>query len=588
MLPRRGLLALVAILLLPLSAGISPTAAASSSSTASAVITAKAPLPPDRAYPAPLDAPIEYEGMTTCDPVARPGALALRQLLLDTYGETAIGITRACNMDTISEHKEGRAVDWMVDFRNKAEFAEAQAFVNWVTAKGPDGTPAANARRLGIMYIGWADKFWRAYDPGRGWTELKGCFSASMQGASQDTFCHRNHVHFSMTWDGAAGRTSYWDATPVVDKVCPGYRESTSGQTLKPTSSFVPVTPKRIYKSTGCVVGQQRWSGDNRSVSVKVAGRAGVPKSAQAVAVRVTVNDTNAPGYLTASGAPGGFGPRIVSFGQNSDSAGTAILPLSRTGRIWLNTIAGHVGFTVDVLGYFAAERVAAAAVRPGGWYPVDPTAVSPLTIPAGATVALPLAGVAGMPGNGIRGVAVTLTTSAGDGGRLRVLPTANTKATNLVAIGQNENRSAAIFVATGDGTVFLHNKSTAPVTVAATVNGWVAPSAEGGARLRTVSTDLASGVKLGKGKSVVDLTASKVPSGAKAVLLAVTTKGAAKSGGLTVWGPGDRPATRSVDVRAGRATTEMVMTTIGADKVIHFGGGAKGTANVRLVGVIE
>ncbi len=139
-------------------------------------------LPPERAYPAVLDAPIEYEGMTTCDPTPRPGALMLRQLLLDTYGKAVIGISRACDQDSISEHKEGRAVDWMIDWKDPVERKQAQDFVDWVTAKGPDGTPAANARRLGIMYIGWADEMWRAYDTGRGWTELEGLLLTTVIG----------------------------------------------------------------------------------------------------------------------------------------------------------------------------------------------------------------------------------------------------------------------------------------------------------------------------------------------------------------------------------------------------------------------
>ena len=124
--------------------GIVPAAAAPTPAP-SAPVPAPA-LPAERPYPSVLDAPIEYEGMTTCDPTPRPGALLLRQLLLDTYGEAVIGISRACDQDTISEHKEGRAVDWMVDWKNPAERAQAQAFVDWVTAPGPDGTPAANAR----------------------------------------------------------------------------------------------------------------------------------------------------------------------------------------------------------------------------------------------------------------------------------------------------------------------------------------------------------------------------------------------------------------------------------------------------------
>ena len=54
------------------------------------------------------------------------------------------------------------------------------------------------ARRFGIMYIIWNHKMWRAYDPGRGWAPYSGVSP------------HTDHIHFSFTWDGAYGRTSWW------------------------------------------------------------------------------------------------------------------------------------------------------------------------------------------------------------------------------------------------------------------------------------------------------------------------------------------------------------------------------------------
>src|SRR5205807_2097292 len=57
-----------------------------------------------------------YEGQSTCDPAPKPGALALRNLLLSHYaGTTSLGISRACEVGGRSEHKEGRAFDWGAD-----------------------------------------------------------------------------------------------------------------------------------------------------------------------------------------------------------------------------------------------------------------------------------------------------------------------------------------------------------------------------------------------------------------------------------------------------------------------------------------
>jgi hypothetical protein len=532
-----------------------------------------------------LDAAIEYEGMTTCDPTPRPGALALRQLLLDTYGEAVIGISRACDQDTISEHKEGRAVDWMVDWKDPAERAQAQGFVDWVTAPGPDGTPAANARRLGIMYIGWGDEMWRAYDPARGWTELKGCYSK--QDSGSDTFCHRDHVHFSMTWDGAAARTSYWDSTPIQDTPCPIVKSSGAARTLTAAATFVPVKSARVFNSTtkgagGCYLQQRRWSGDNRSLSIQVAGRRGIPKSGvQAVAVRVTAYSSNAPGYLTASGSPGASGPQIVQLGMEGTSSATAIVPVSDTGRIWLATVAGHAQVAVDVLGYFARTPAAATVTKAGSWLPVPTQAVTTVDLPAGATQTVKLDGAP----TDVTGAVLTLNTSGTSAGHIRVTPPGATTKADAVDVGASA-RSATVFAATSDGGIALSNTSGASATVTVLLSGWITRPVLGNARLAPAGIDLGT-VKTGPGAARV--LSAKVSSTARAAVVSVTTRGRKNAGGITVWGAGDQPAGRSVDVRAGRANSDLVVVGLADDKMLHIAGDAKGgTASLRLVGVVR
>jgi hypothetical protein len=34
-----------------------------------------------------------------------------------------------------------------------------------------------------------------------------------MRSAAYDTTCHRDHMHFSLSWEGAMGRTSFWTRT---------------------------------------------------------------------------------------------------------------------------------------------------------------------------------------------------------------------------------------------------------------------------------------------------------------------------------------------------------------------------------------
>ncbi len=57
-----------------------------------------------------IDNYASYVGQTKCDPVAKPGVIAFKNLVLATYPcTTSSGIERSCSVGGTSEHKEGRA-----------------------------------------------------------------------------------------------------------------------------------------------------------------------------------------------------------------------------------------------------------------------------------------------------------------------------------------------------------------------------------------------------------------------------------------------------------------------------------------------
>ena len=201
----------VAVLILALSAGLTaPAQAADGGYTPSTWqgVAAGAPVPgeglPPAAMPAaPVPLPPEYdveatyEGQAQCDPTPKPGAQRLADLIKATYGaDQTVWIPRNCSVGGQSEHKEGRALDWMTSVRKAQQRANAETFLNWLLGPDQAGRPYGNAIRLGIMYIAWNDRLWRAYDVNKGWTEMKGCFSR--QDTGSDTVCHRDHIHISM------------------------------------------------------------------------------------------------------------------------------------------------------------------------------------------------------------------------------------------------------------------------------------------------------------------------------------------------------------------------------------------------------
>ncbi|MDP3892516.1 hypothetical protein, partial [Nocardioides sp.] len=121
---------------------------------------------------------------------------------------------RACRVGGLSEHKEGRAVDWMLDHRRKKERRIAKRFLREVLATDEDGNTHALARRMGIMYIIWNDRIWRSY----GAFEERRYLNASCRTKKKcsRTLRHRDHVHISLSRRGGKGRTS-WYAGPTAE-----------------------------------------------------------------------------------------------------------------------------------------------------------------------------------------------------------------------------------------------------------------------------------------------------------------------------------------------------------------------------------
>ena len=155
--------------------------------------------PPDAWAGAPIEPLAPYLPQTTCDPVAKPGVLGFRDLLLSAYpGSRNLGIGRVCEAVGVSEHKEGRAFDWGVDIENPAERAAAEQVLAWMLGPDTAGEPHAIARRLGLMYVIWDGQIWSSFLAHEGWRPYVG------------RSAHRDHIHFSFDWNGALATSSFW------------------------------------------------------------------------------------------------------------------------------------------------------------------------------------------------------------------------------------------------------------------------------------------------------------------------------------------------------------------------------------------
>ena len=172
---------------------------------AAAVVTASAfglPTPagagtlPKKPFGPAIDAPTDYQPQSTCDARVKPGVLAFKRLVMKAFPDTGPGyFTRSCGIGGTSEHKDGRAWDWMVNVHSRSDRKKVNAVIDWLLDKDKHGHKWAGARRIGMMYFIWNRRIW---SPWYGWHPYSGSSP------------HRDHVHFSFSWPGAMKKTSFW------------------------------------------------------------------------------------------------------------------------------------------------------------------------------------------------------------------------------------------------------------------------------------------------------------------------------------------------------------------------------------------
>jgi hypothetical protein len=172
-------------------------------------------MPTPGGLPAAIEPLADYVPQSSCDPHNKPGSDALGRLLVATYPNTSYASAYACGTDgSVSEHYEGRAIDWMDTTRDSVHLAQANAVLKWLFATDSRGHKFAMARRLGVMYIVFDNRIWGAWD--QTWQPYSTC--ASHPQTSWDSTCHRNHMHISLSWTGALKETSFWSKrVPATD-----------------------------------------------------------------------------------------------------------------------------------------------------------------------------------------------------------------------------------------------------------------------------------------------------------------------------------------------------------------------------------
>ena len=544
-----------------------------------------------------------YQAGTVCDPVDRPGARKIAHLIRATYGtDESIGIARdACY--TTSEHNDGRALDWMLDASNPDDQAKAKAFLGWLLGPDEFGNKAAMARRLGVMYIIWNKRMWRAYSP-QGWGDYSG------------TNPHTDHIHISLALDGATGRTSFWSGQPLAGPCALSPLVQSAPSLPTDPSTFVPVPAARVLSTLtglGSVNGQCRlfapidYSSIPTRVDALVTGVAGVPATGvSAVALQVTMRKPSVASYLTV-GPAGGNTPsaRRVSATMNATSTSLVVVPVGADGKVSFYTSYGATDLVVNVVGFFPDPRVLPAArdLASGDLLnPVAPrslvTADSP-AVAAGGKRRVQVAGTTGIDASATAAVVTVNVPASAGSGELFVYPTgADRPKSSLVTYRAGHRAAVQTVVPVGNGgQVTVENVGSVSKAVEVDVVASYQPSSLAGglgfvprrntATIVNTSADLGI-ARLDSGDTNVISFGNKVPVGTRAVMLQVTVRKPAAETRLTFWrADARRPATVDAAAPAGQSISTTVLAQLSADGQVKLrNAGADGVdLIVSLVG---
>jgi hypothetical protein len=128
-----------------------------------------------------------------------------------------------------------------------------------------------------------------------------------------------------------------------------------SSFTYSAGGNFYSLAPCRIVDTRGAT---GAWGGPalaaNTARTFVLAGRCGIPSSAQAVATNVTITQPTAAGFLSIY-AGGTTRPLVstINFAAGQTRANNAVLPLGSAGDVAVFCATGTAQAVIDVTGYF-------------------------------------------------------------------------------------------------------------------------------------------------------------------------------------------------------------------------------------------
>ncbi|GAA2789387.1 FlgD immunoglobulin-like domain containing protein [Streptomyces showdoensis] len=228
-----------------------------------------------------------------------------------------------------------------------------------------------------------------------------------------------------------------------------------------PGHRFSPVTPSRLLDTRAGLGAPRAKVGPARTVSVQVAGRGGVPAAGvSAVVLNVTATGPTSAGFVSVYP----YGTQRTSASNLNTAAGetvaNAVVVPVKDGKVTLYNHAGSVDLLADVSGYFAAGD------RGALFHPLAPArlvdtrkALGGRTLGPAQSLALPVAGIGGVPASGASAVVLNMTgTGATKATYLAATTKPGTPTVSSINLLPGRTVPNLVVVPVVDGKLYLYN----------------------------------------------------------------------------------------------------------------------------------
>jgi hypothetical protein len=380
----------------------------------------------------------------------------------------------------------------------------------------------------------------------------------------------------------SGGQVIEWSFT-VDQTAAIGVSPAANAQPTGAQAGLQPMPPVRLIDTRFNLGTSRLIRGIPRRVTV--AGRVGVPTGSQAVLANVTATNPAGAGFLTVWNCSATM-PVVstLNFAAGATVPNAATIPLDGSGAMCVFSNV-DTDLIVDINGYYSTSAL-------GHYAPLNPTRVldsrsgvgTPDRLVAGATVELPLAGVAGVPADA-SAVAINVTSiNPSADGFVTAYPCSSDRpvASNLnPQVGRvRPNLVVAPLSSSGSICLFTYTEVDLVVDVLGYVSDHVPARLTASTPFRFTDTrDLyrpevnagKAGSRLMAGQTLVVQLAGQrgIPADAKAISANITVVDAAGSGFLTAWPCGERPTASNLNFEAGSAVANAAKLPLSSSGAI-------------------